>query len=464
MHDRDSEVLVPGPEDHARAAESDAPVGETAADSHVPSLGSLAVGFLFNHEALHQVGHAAPLIAELRRSHPELDISVLTSSDEQMALIRSNLPADLSPSVSFIPLRLSSAAERINRVARYVAPFKRVAILRSNLDILGRFDALIVPESTTTTLKSRFGLDHLKLIYTHHGAGDRSVAFGDELKHFDFILMAGSKIRDRLLSLGLIEEGGYAIVGYPKFDNVLERVAHPPRLFPNDKPTVLYNPHFEPRLSSFFTMGLQVLDLFAASRDYNLVFAPHVMLGKRRIHASLEHFTVRFRHDVPEKYLRHPHIRIDMGSESCVDMTYTLGADIYLGDASSQVYEFLLRPRPCIFLNSHRAQWVDNPDYLHWRLGPVVDDVSQLGNVLARAEADHASYQPVQEALFAKTIEISDVPSSRRAAEAVARFLAQGGPASRPGGTAGVPDSPVHSAAAISDLGPVSPAGREVAR
>ena len=118
MHDRDSDVLVPGPEDHARAAEFDAPAGETAADSHVPSLGSLAVGFLFNHEALHQVGHCAPLIAELKRSHPELDISVLTSSDEQMALIRSNLPADLSSSVSFIPLRLSRAAERINRVAR----------------------------------------------------------------------------------------------------------------------------------------------------------------------------------------------------------------------------------------------------------------------------------------------------------------------------------------------------------
>lgn len=29
-------------------------------------------------------------------------------------------------------------------------------------------------------------------------------------------------------------------------------------------------------------------------------------------------------------------------------MTYTPAADIYLGDVSSQSYEFLLDPRPCL--------------------------------------------------------------------------------------------------------------------
>ena len=38
-------------------------------------------------------------------------------------------------------------------------------------------------------------------------------------------------------------------------------------------------------------------------------------------------------------------------------MAYTQRADIYLGDVSSQVYEFLLNPRPCVFLNPRRFDW-----------------------------------------------------------------------------------------------------------
>ena len=58
-------------------------------------------------------------------------------------------------------------------------------------------------------------------------------------------------------------------------------------------------------------------------------------------------------------------------------MTYMLAADIYLGDVSSQVYEFLLEPRPCIFLNGHNVPWQDNPYYSHWTLGQVIDDVKK---------------------------------------------------------------------------------------
>ena len=38
-------------------------------------------------------------------------------------------------------------------------------------------------------------------------------------------------------------------------------------------------------------------------------------------------------------------------------MTYTKQADIYLGDVSSQVYEFMLKPRPCIFFNPENINY-----------------------------------------------------------------------------------------------------------
>ncbi len=48
-------------------------------------------------------------------------------------------------------------------------------------------------------------------------------------------------------------------------------------------------------------------------------------------------------------------------------MSYTTAADIYLGDVSSQVYEFLYEPRPCLFLNSHEFAWKSDPNFAHWK-------------------------------------------------------------------------------------------------
>jgi CDP-glycerol glycerophosphotransferase (TagB/SpsB family) len=225
------------------------------------------------------------------------------------------------------------------------------------------------------------------------------------------------------MSLGLIEEGGYAMVGYPKFDAVDAHYAEKRPFFPNDNPTVLYNPHCDPRLSSWYDMGTDVLDFFVDNPNYNLIFAPHVMLFRRRMHISLEKYKVRLRRSLPERYLMHDNIRVDLGSRHCIDMTYTLSADIYLGDVSSQVYEFLLRPRPCIFLNAHRAQWRGDPSYLHWESGPVLQDVADLEQALEQSAANQAAYKSVQASLFSQTMDLTEVPSSRRAAQAIAEFL-----------------------------------------
>ena len=40
-----------------------------------------------------------------------------------------------------------------------------------------------------------------------------------------------------------------------------------------------------------------------------------------------------------------------------VGTVYVRAASLYIGDASSQVYEFLERPRPCIFVNCHGVEW-----------------------------------------------------------------------------------------------------------
>src|SRR3546814_16391226 len=92
---------------------------------------------------------------------------------------------------------------------------------------------------------------------------------------------------------------------------------------------------------------MAVLDLFANSNRYNLIFAPHVRLFDPPAAECYAQF---------ERYRKLPHMHIDLGSERSIDMSYTGSADLYLGDVSSQVAEYLYRPRPCVFLNAQRSE------------------------------------------------------------------------------------------------------------
>ena len=391
-----------------------------------PADTPLRVGFLYNHEVPHQVAHTAPILKAMRERHPGIDVSVLTSTDEQRDLVASGIGADLVASTPFIALDTDKADRGLRKAANAVAPARRLSVLQENLDTFAKFDVLVVPESTTLQLKKMFGLDHLKFVLTHHGAGDRAVAQKASIRDFDFVLVAGQKDEQRHKEHGLIRDGGYAVAGYPKFDFIPE--GGTPRLFDNDNPVVVYNPHFDPHLSSWYDFGEDVLQAFADNPDLNLIFAPHIMLFQRRVQTSVEYKRVRRVRSVPKRFHGLPNIHIDLGSPRSVDMTYTRAADIYLGDVSSQAYEFLAERRPTIFLNSHNADWPGNPLYLNWTTGPVLDSVEGLIDAVREAKATHADYLPAQNLAFSDTFALdpddgSGLLSSARAADAIAEWL-----------------------------------------
>lgn len=165
---------------------------------------------------------------------------------------------------------------------------------------------------------------------------------------------------------------------------------------------------------------MAVLQAFAEDPRYNLIFAPHVRLfdGKNPDRASVERFA------------QAPNIHVALSGEAMIDMTFTRLADVYLGDVSSQVYEFLRTPRPCAFINAHAAQWRDNPDYRHWAYGPVTDSAADILATIDRSRTEHADrYLAEQQAGFAETFDLrADRSSSERAASAIVTTLARDTP------------------------------------
>jgi hypothetical protein len=387
----------------------------------------MKIGFFFNHDQCHQVAHSLPIALSLMRNVPEAEVVIATANAQLSAEVR-RLAASCGAIVPVVELGLKRPLSRlVARKLNAVVPAAKLAIYRDNLEFFRGLDALVVSEKTSLILKTRYGLDQLRMIHTRHGAGDRAIGFCKASARFDQIMVSGPKVRERLIRDAGVSPARLSMVGYPKFDLMPTQKAILPFADPS-KPTVLYNPHVSPHLSSWYKDGRAVLDHFLADDRFNLIFAPHVMLFHRRFVLTID----KFRFDRPglidPRVLDAPNIHVDLGSRASTDMTYTHAADIYLGDVSSQIYEFIHRPRPCIFLNSHNvAHWGD-ANYLHWSMGEVIGSVADLGRALDSAEANHHRYRPAQRQLFQRTFDLTGEPSADRAARAIVAAIAPSEP------------------------------------
>ena len=348
------------------------------------------IAFLAIAEA-QQLYHWLPAALDLSR-RADVRVHVLSPSDRILDLV-----ASYDPDRRLNLIRLRRLSRRPDSLFRQPS---RLATLIGNYRTLARFPLLVTTEISTAWLRRVPGFSS-RLILIKHGAGDREGGYKKRHAAFDLTLVAGEKDRRRLIERGLCPPERVAVGGYPKF----ELKAPAQKFFTNDQPVLLYNPHFDPDLSSWIGHSGQIMAALEALEGWNVIIAPHTKLARH----------------VPPIRSNAPHIRIDMGSRHSIDMSYTMSADVYLGDVSSQVYEFLLKPRPCIFLNlDRRAEICDA--FAHWRLGQVIEQADALPRALADAARLQPGFVAAQEAAMRDSIDLSPVPASRRQADFILDF------------------------------------------
>ncbi|WP_207796659.1 hypothetical protein [Sphingomonas oleivorans] len=343
------------------------------------------IAFLFIGGA-HQVFHLAPVAAELSRLLPDTLINCFFPDEETgAALLR-------------VKTVMNARAMRLTRIAtpRWAAALARIfrhhSLLKGPLLLrlaphLAHVQAIVTPERTSAALRF-IGLRHKLMIHFRHGAGDRAPHSEARLKAFDLIVVPGEKDLARAVEVQHVDPARLGRCGYVKLDFLSKISASPHRYFDNDRPVIIYNPHFDPALSSW-PMARAVLALFSRQDRYNLIFAPHIRLSEDMTAEEIESWNALAEKD---------HILIDLHSPRLLDMSYIAAADIYLGDMSSQLYEFLARPRPAVFLNTHKVSWRGDPRYAGWQLGEVVDDLADLMAAIDRAVANHPALAKEQAA------------------------------------------------------------------
>jgi hypothetical protein len=213
----------------------------------------MRVGFLFNHYAPHQVPHAAPFAFELSRLHPEIEVVIACSTKEERELAEAIGNVYPGHRVVFRSLGISRFHRLLDRSVSSWSFVRKRFILSDNLDFFRSLDALVTPERYALNIRGDADLDNLKIIHMRHGAGDREGGFDSRCADFIFTLLPGQKYVDRLRDHGFLLD--HAVIGWPKFEAIQRPKPTPERLFDNDRPTVVYAPHFDERVSSWQTMG-----------------------------------------------------------------------------------------------------------------------------------------------------------------------------------------------------------------
>ena len=379
--------------------------------------GSYEVGFLFlggQHQMLH-IAPVAAALAEASDGRCVARVFVGSLSDERAL---SAILASLGLRVPIERLRLPWPLELVAPTRLSTAQLKAPRLV-SNLRTLRSVDALVVAERTSTVLKRLPGRCP-PLIHIPHGAGDRAKGFERRIKLFDYVIVAGPKDRDRMIKEGLVTPDRCFVSGYIKLGAIrkLRSSQNVPRLFGDDRPIVLYNPHFSPELSSWRSFSRPLVQAVLNETDANLIIAPHV-----RLRSSLDQEDHRWLEDLQSN----PRVLIDLGSPRSSDMTYTMAADVYVGDVSSQVYEFIHRPRACVFLNATDSDQEGNPDFAFWRFGEVVNDPHLFGTAIARAIDRLGEFAEVQRSGALEALGSPDSDPGYRAARIISGIVSKVG-------------------------------------
>ena len=147
------------------------------------------------------------------------------------------------------------------------------------------------------------------------------------------------------------------------------------------------------------------------------------MLFERRLAVTIQPLRIARPGRVRQSSFNPDDILVDTHGRALTTMEYLNRADIYLGDASSQIYEFLVRPRPCLFFNVHHFDWDKNPDFAHWHAGRVLSDVDELGGALSNVFEDHdLRYRVIQQEMLDYTFDLTRKRSSDRAADVILKI------------------------------------------
>ncbi|MEG3165810.1 hypothetical protein U1701_14530 [Sphingomonas sp. PB2P19] len=360
------------------------------------------IAFLFLGETL-LIPHLYPIVEAVAAADPALPIELWVSTSMHEALL-GRWTADL-PNVRI--LRAPGFRAVDDAEGRNPELPAKLPMLARLLPYLARTPVVVCAEQTSLWLPAVLPLK-TRFIDTFHGAGSM-MARGHWRRRAGWRTLVAAERDRRALIAGGDKPDRVVTTGYVKA--AFRQRTPAAQLFADTKSVILYTPHWQAHRSSWWRWGPQVVERVLADGRYNLIFAPHQRLVERA--SEVRTFAAGL--------AGRPGVHVDLDSFAMVDGSYTAAADLYLGDTSSQVVEYMIRPRPCVFLNALGADWRGDESYAMWGAGEVVESLDALIPALDRAPLAHAGFTAFQTRFVADALgDIGGGAPARAAAQVLA--------------------------------------------
>ncbi|MBI5873364.1 MAG: CDP-glycerol glycerophosphotransferase family protein [Candidatus Omnitrophica bacterium] len=332
------------------------------------------VYFCYN-QSIHQIYHSLFVAIELSNCAKEFDVVILSTSAQASDIIEDEL-ASIPNRVIFKKIRHPG----YGRVDYSVNWFVLHCYFRMRDPL-----AVVVPDYYDNVFRSLW----LKTfwVYVSHGVANRFFSFDKHVRDYDLAILPGERdakaFQEHLGPMKNAETLGYSKLDYFHYHRVKPRI-----LFKDNKPVILYNPHFERSLSSFFDQGAMLIKAIYDTGRYNVIFMPHPDLARKypRLVEEVRSFP-----------------GVALINRPKVNLEYMATSDLYITDISSSVYEWFYFNRPVLFFNTKKVAWKTNPYYASWASGDVAEDVPGALKAIEHALANPEEHGAIRRQLFAQT-------------------------------------------------------------
>ena len=216
-------------------------------------------------------------------------------------------------------------------------------------------------------------------VQVFHGVSDKHYVEDGRILRYDLCLVPGQKHIDKFKNAKLYKNPDrYKIVGYAKFDDIINNKKKVTKVFDNDKPVILYaptwisqdsgikivfSPHGE---SSLPVWGKKIIKAFAKT-DWNLIIKYHSRINNNRMEI----------YDEIESYIKELGVQDRVKPIWDSDITkYMKQADILISDISAVCYEWFHFDKPIIFANPAPQYYKPSNDVFSntyaWNAGDVI--------------------------------------------------------------------------------------------
>jgi len=346
--------------------------------------------FCYN-QSIHHIYHSIFIAIELSNLQKRYEVVVLSTSREASKIIAEEL-SSIPNNVTFIKIR-HLGYNRIDYNINWFVFLCRIRMHRPAAIILTDYFDNVFRQLLLKTF----------WVYVSHGAKSRTYGYDSHIKDYDLVIVPGERVQEQIQKrIGMLDN--CVMVGYSKIDYFCYHQGKPLQLFKDLKPVILYNPHFEKEISSFFDNGIDLLKSLSKTDKYNIIFMPHPDLARK--YSRLLNSAVGLPNVV---IVALPQINLD----------YMAISNLYITDVSSAVFEWLYFNKPALFFNTKRIDWQNNRYYFYWTCGQVVEDVSEMLEAIDYALKHPEDFHAQRKAMFDKTFSNQGKNVSKKIAETI---------------------------------------------